>query len=62
MLRALLNVNILIALHDHNHAHHRLVYDWLDSHIKQGWASCPLTQNGMLRVMSQISYTNSHSL
>ena len=61
-MRALLDVNILIALHDHDHAHHRLAYDWLDSHIKQGWASCPLTQNGMLRIMSQASYKNVQEL
>ena len=61
-MRALLDVNVLIALHDHDHAHHRLAYEWLDRHIDQGWASCPLTQNGMLRVMSQSSYTNNPSL
>ena len=61
-MRALLDVNVLIALHDHDHAHHRLAYEWLDRHIDQGWASCPLTQNGMLRVMSQSSYTNNQSL
>ena len=61
-MRALLDVNVLVALHDHDHAHHRLAYEWLDRHIDQGWASCPLTQNGMLRVMSQSSYTNNPSL
>jgi len=61
-MRALLDVNVLIALHDRDHAHHRLAYEWLDRHMDQGWASCPLTQNGMLRVMSQSSYTNNQSL
>lgn len=52
MLRALLDVNVLIALLDAAHQHHRLAWDWLDANIEFGWASCPLTQNGYLRIVS----------
>jgi predicted nucleic acid-binding protein len=31
---------------------------WFESNIGHGWASCPLTQNGCLRVMSQPGYSN----
>lgn len=55
-MRALLDVNVLIALLDAAHAHHRTATQWLADHLKQGWASCPLTQNGCVRVLSQPSY------
>ncbi len=55
-MRALLDVNVLIALNDSTHRHHHLVVDWFDVQGEAGWASCPLTQNGMLRVMSQPAY------
>ncbi len=55
-MRALLDVNVLIALLDAGHVHHALASAWLAQEIDQGWASCPLTQNGCLRIMSQPSY------
>lgn len=55
---SLLDVNILIALLDENHLHHPLVCGWLDDHIGDGWASCPITQNGCVRILSQPSYSN----
>lgn len=58
-MRALLDVNILIALLDSNHIHHTQATDWLVSHIDEGWASCPITQNGCIRILSQPSYPNS---
>lgn len=57
-MRALLDINILIALHDRDHVHHRRASDWLAANIQCGWASCPLTQNGCLRIMSQSAYPN----
>ncbi len=55
---SLLDVNILIALLDENHLHHSVVCGWLDDHIDDGWASCPITQNGCVRILSQPSYPN----
>lgn len=61
-MRALLDVNVLIALHDRNHIHHDTAARWLQEHAQQGWASCPLTQNGCLRVMAQPGYANPQTL
>lgn len=57
-MRSLLDVNVLIALLDQGHLHHTAARDWLSRNIKQGWASCPLTQNGCIRIMSQPGYPN----
>ena len=55
-MRALLDVNVLIALLDAGHIHHQRARQWLEQEIENGWVSCPLTQNGCLRIMSQPSY------
>ena len=60
--RALLDVNVLIALHDQQHVHHAMAAEWFAAHAAQGWASCPLTQNGVLRIMSQPAYPNAQPL
>ena len=57
-MRALLDVNVLIALLDENHANHGMVSEWFVSYVEQGWASCPLTQNGCVRILSQPAYPN----
>jgi uncharacterized protein len=57
-MRALLDVNVLIALLDSDHLHHARAIDWLRGNIASGWASCPLTQNGSIRIMSQPGYPN----
>ena len=55
-MRALLDVNVLIALLDQAHPHHDAALSWMKVNIKQGWASCPITQNGCIRIMSQAAY------
>ncbi|MDP2821893.1 MAG: PIN domain-containing protein [Sulfuritalea sp.] len=57
-MRALLDVNVLIALLDSDHLHHAGAAKWLKENIRTGWASCPLTQNGCIRIMSQSGYPN----
>jgi uncharacterized protein len=57
-MRALLDVNVLIALHDKDHINHSLVSRWFQTEAQNGWASCPITQNGFLRIMSQSGYAN----
>lgn len=52
----LLDVNVLIALSDGRHEHHDLAAHWFLDNAAQGWASCPLTQNGALRIMSAPAY------
>lgn len=58
-MRALLDVNVLIALLDAAHVHHASAMRWLDENIRHGWASCPLTQNGCVRILAQPNYPNS---
>ncbi|MFA7505960.1 MAG: TA system VapC family ribonuclease toxin [Burkholderiaceae bacterium] len=55
-MRGLLDVNVLIALLDQGHMHHATARSWLDTNIAHGWASCPITQNGCIRIMSQPAY------
>ena len=47
-MRALLDVNVLLALFDANHIHHQLARDWLVAHADEGWASTPITENGFV--------------
>jgi len=55
-MRALLDVNVLVALFDANHSLHAPAMRWFSEHGDSGWASCPITQNGCVRVMSQPGY------
>lgn len=55
-MRGLLDVNVLIALLDAAHVHHRLATAWLKRELKFGWASCPITQLGCIRIMAQPAY------
>lgn len=57
-MRSLLDVNVLVALLDAEHLHHRAATDWLAANLRAGWASCALTQNGCLRILSLSSYPN----
>jgi toxin-antitoxin system PIN domain toxin len=49
---ALLDINVLIALFDPDHVHHEIAHDWFGDHRHAGWATCPLTENGFVRVLS----------
>lgn len=53
---ALLDVNMLIALFDAAHVDHLKAHAWLSANRSQGWATCPLTENACIRIMSQPSY------
>jgi toxin-antitoxin system PIN domain toxin len=57
-MRALFDVSMLLALFDPVHVHHRNALTWWAANCAEGWASCPLTQNGFLRIASQPSYAN----
>lgn len=56
MTRALLDVNVLLALLDSDHVDHRRARNWLSQEVHHGWASCAITQNGFVRVISQPRY------
>ena len=55
---ALLDVNVLIALVDPRHVHHESAHRWFADHQQLGWATCPITQNGVLRVLGHARYPN----
>jgi len=55
-MRALLDVNVLIALLDAQHLHHESAWRWFRDNARHGWATCAVTRNGCVRVMSQPAY------
>lgn len=55
-MTALLDVNVLIALFDPSHVHHEHAHHWFQHNKARGWATSPLTENGMVRVMSNPAY------
>lgn len=55
-MRALFDVNMLIALFQPDHANFQHAHAWWDANRESGWASCPLTQNGFVRIVSQRTY------
>ncbi len=61
-LQSLLDVNVFVALLDAAHVHHRTARRWMEEHELEGWASCPTTQNGTIRVLSTPVYPNAVSV
>ncbi|MCU1257782.1 MAG: domain family protein [Bryobacterales bacterium] len=55
---ALLDVNVLVALFDPAHLNHDDAHFWFAKNRRSGWASCPLTINGCVRVLSNPAYKN----
>jgi len=52
----LLDVNVLIALIDPAHEFHAAAHAWFERNRKYGWATCPITENGCLRIVSNPGY------
>jgi uncharacterized protein len=52
----LLDVNVLVARFWEPHAFHQKVRLWLDEHAHEGWATCPITQLGLVRTLSNPSF------
>ena len=55
----LLDVNVLIALIDPTHVGHDAAHRWFDATGAASWATCPLTESGVLRIVSHPKYPNS---
>jgi len=51
---ALLDVNVLVALFDPGHVHHEAAHDWFADNAADGWATCPITESGFVRVLSAV--------
>ncbi len=54
-MTALLDVNFLVALFSPQHIHHEAAHLWFQANADRGWATCPMTVNGTIRVLSHIS-------
>jgi uncharacterized protein len=49
---ALLDVNALVALAWDSHVHHAAMREWFAAEGSKGWATCPITESGFVRVSS----------
>lgn len=58
-MRYLLDVNVLIALIDPAHVEHRNAHEWFARVGRQAFATCPITENGLLRIVGHPKYPNS---
>ena len=59
MIRHLLDVNVLIALMDPAHLQHESVHAWFGGVGCKAFATCPITENGLLRIVGHPRYPNS---
>ncbi|NJK92672.1 MAG: PIN domain-containing protein [Blastochloris sp.] len=56
-MRALLDVNVLVALFDEEHPFFSSAHRWMETECHYGWASNALTENGLMRVLSNPNYS-----
>lgn len=59
MTTYLLDVNVLIALVDPAHVQHDLAHEWFARVGRRRFATCPLTENGLVRIVGNPKYPNS---
>lgn len=62
MTRYLFDVNVLIALLDPTHVHHDRAHAWYANEGHRSWLSCPTTQNGVVRIVSNPRYPNHQTI
>jgi uncharacterized protein len=53
----LLDVNVLIAAIWPTHESHSTVQRWLGRHVRDGWATCSLTQAAFVRIVSNPAFS-----
>lgn len=58
MTTYLMDINVLLALSDPMHLHHEPAHAWFQKVGQYGWASCPITENGFVRIASHPKYPN----
>lgn len=58
MTTYLLDVNALLALADPAHTHHEAAHLWFADIGRRAWATCPITENGFVRIASNPAYPN----
>ncbi len=52
----LLDVNVLVSLFDSAHVNHDSAHAWFGRAGSSSWATCPITENGFIRVLSSPAY------
>jgi len=57
--RHLLDLNTLLALLDPLHVFHEAAHGWVETTPGLRFLTCPLVQNGVVRIASQSTYPNS---
>ena len=55
----LLDVNVVIALIDPAHVGHDAAHRWFEDQGHVAWATCPMTENGVIRIVGHPKYPNS---
>lgn len=51
-----MDVNTLVSLFDGSHVNHEAAHTWFGRHGRRSWASCPITENECIRVLSSPGY------
>jgi toxin-antitoxin system PIN domain toxin len=59
LTRFLFDINVLIALIDPAHVQHDRAHEWFATEGRHAWATCPITENGVLRIVGNARYPNS---
>ncbi|MCP3728367.1 hypothetical protein M3I53_35550 [Paraburkholderia sp. CNPSo 3272] len=52
------DINVLIALLDAGHVQHEAAHKWFGRVGHSAWATCPLTENGVVRIIGSPRYPN----
>jgi uncharacterized protein len=55
----LLDVNVLVSLVDPGHIQHDAAHDWFAGSGRESFATCPLTENGLMRIIGNPRYPDS---
>jgi uncharacterized protein len=59
LTKSLLDTNVLIALIDPAHVQHDRAHGWFAASSRRPWATCPLTENGVVRIVGSPRYPSS---
>ena len=55
----LVDINLLLARCDPGHVDHQVAVSWFLAEAAAGWVTCPLTENGFVRILGHPSFPNS---
>ena len=58
-MKFLLDVNVLVGLIDPLNSRHEAAHLWFSEAAQHSWSTCPLTENGVMRVVGNSKFPNS---